>query len=425
MISNASHAVADEVIPQHRVSLQSVSTSLEERPSSLAVDLVQIAASLYAIDRSSARGRGWRRALTANLSVQNLDNWRNLGPKLASALGVLTDDNWTIKFSQGRGLSPEERQPWLFKLDDRGITSLALFSGGLDSFAGAAIWLDRHPDDILGLVSVTSSTVIGKIQKDLVQLLVATYPERVFHLIVPLNLVRAAEVERSQRIRGFVYTAIAAATASCAGVERVLIFENGYGSLNPRLVEHQIGAQATKSTHPYPLEILADIYRQVGLGVRLELPNENQTKAEVLTAMPEELRPGIRITVSCDSFPLRRKGEKQCGYCGSCILRQQSLRSAGLDEYDRDDYLESPWQQTHTEHLLLMAYQARQFIEITSSTTPAEAVRRWPEIGLGEETQHSLRLIERLGLLSRYGLEWQRLVHENPDLAKRVGWRVD
>lgn len=425
MITRAKHRTASDVIPQHRVSLQSVSSSLEDRPSSLAVDLVNIAASLYAIDRSTPRGRGWRRSLAADLPVENLDNWRNLGSELSSALTVLTDDTWTIGFSQGRVQLPEERQAWLFKVDSSQISAVALFSGGLDSFAGAAVWLDRHPNDVLGLVSVTSSTVIGKVQRDLVQLLLNAYPKRVFHLIVPLNLTQAPEVERSQRTRGFVYTAIATATASCAGVQRLLIFENGYGSLNPRLVEHQIGAQATKSMHPFPLGLLAGIYSRAGLGVQIELPNENQTKGELLAATPEELHPGIRMTVSCDGFPLRRKKIKQCGYCGSCVLRQQSLRVAGLEEFDRDDYAESPWRQKRLDHLLLMAYQARQFIEITSSMTTVEAIRRWPEIALGEETQPSLRQMERLCLLQRYGLEWKRLVSTDPNLAKRIGWRVD
>lgn len=389
----------------------------------LAVDLVNIAARLYAIDRSVARGRSWKRSLAANLEVEDFNNWTNLGTELSSVLALLTDDTWEIGFSKGRKQLPEERQPWLFKVGAHEITSVALFSGGLDSFAGAANWLERHPDDVLGLVSVTSSTVIGKVQKDLVRLLSDANPGRVFHLIVPLNLAHARDVERSQRTRGFVYTAIATATAHCAGVARVLIFENGYGSINPRLVDHQCGAQSTKSTHPFAMKLLGDFYQRAGLGVRIELPYEGHTKSELLATIPESLRSAIRLTVSCDGFPLRRKDVKQCGYCGSCVLRQQSLRSAGLEEFDRNDYAESPWLQERSEHLLLMAYQAKQFIE-ASSEMPADAIRHWPEISLGE-AQPSLNQVERLKLLLRYGQEWQCLVDRDPGLAKRIGWRVD
>jgi len=410
------------VIAQHRVTLSEVASALEERPSSLAVDLINLAAQLYAADRSNRRGRFWKRCLRTPVIVSELDAWSRARRYLEEALTKLTDDEWQVSLIQGRQPFPEERQPWLLKSKEHALTSVALFSGGLDSFAGAASWLEDHPAEILGLVSVSSSTVTGRVQKDLVSFLSDSFPDRVYQLRVPLNLIDAPDVERSQRSRGLIYTATATAIANCAGVDRVLVFENGYGAINPRLLQYQEGAQANKSTHPYVLHLLEVAYRMAGLACKIELPHVTETKAELLKRIPDRLRAGIRLSVSCDSFPLRIKESKQCGYCGSCVLRQQAIRVAGLGEFDRIDYLSSPFRESRRlRYLALMAFQAKQLAEWITSDVE-EAAEAWPELAVGLDGQLSLERIEWLNMLHRYGLEWQRIVAEGAALGARLGW---
>jgi hypothetical protein len=410
------------VVAAHRFSLRRIANALEERPSSLAVDLVGVAAQLYAADRSNRRGRSWKRRLRVPVVVSEIEPWSRTRPFLENALTKLTDDEWQIDLSDGRQPLPEEQQPWLLKSKEYELTSVALFSGGLDSFAGAAAWLEEHPEEILGLVSISSSTVTGKVQRDLVEFLRLNFPNRIYHLAVPLKLIRAPNVERSQRTRGLVYTATATAIATCAGVQRVLIFENGYGAINPRLLEYQLGAQATKSTHPYVVHLLEDAYREAGLNCRIELPHVTETKAELLNRVPDRLRSGMRPSVSCDGFPLRIKDSKQCGHCGSCILRQKALRGAGLEAFDRDDYLSSPFRGgQQLRHLSLMAFQAKQLAELTNYDL-TQVAASWPEVVLGLDGQLSLERIEWLQMLHRYGLEWQKIVEGDPVLASRLGW---
>jgi hypothetical protein len=59
------------------------------------------------------------------------------------------------------------------------------------------------------------------------------------------------------------------------------------------------------------------------------------TKGEICRAAAERgLGDDIHEAVSCDSFPLRVSGERQCGRCTSCLLRRQALHGADLGYYD-------------------------------------------------------------------------------------------
>lgn len=409
-----------------RYSLEAVARVLEDIPEPAVIDLVSIAAHVYAADKSHRRGRGWKREIIVPVAVSSRELWRAVEPNLARALHALTDDVWELEFTEGRTALAEEQQARLFVAREQPLEAIALFSGGLDSYAGAARWLQEHPSERLGLLSLCSSTVVTKVQRDLVTRLAKEYPNRVKPLPIPLNLVKAPDVERSQRTRGFLYTAVASAAAHWSEARNVLIFENGYGSLNPRLVDHQHGAQATKSTHPDVLHQFEQAYRLVGLDVRIRLPYGDCTKAELVSALPSHLRDAIRLTVSCDGFPLRTKVAKQCGKCGSCILRQQSLKAAGLDAFDRNDYKERCLDSLiPPAHLLLMAFQAWQLSRIVGLENYAEAVRRWPEIGTGGTGgigEVSFDAIHRVALLRRYGAEWAQIVADDPALGLRLGW---
>lgn len=406
-----------------RYSLDAVARVIEEQPSARVVDLVSVAAHIYAADRSTPRGRDWTRHIQLQLHVSAPRLWMPVQAGLTHALSVLTDDEWDLDFVEGRTALGVEQQAWLALARKQPPTAIALFSGGLDSFAGAARWLEEHPHESLGLLSLCSSTVVAKVQRDLVARLGEAYPGRISALRVPLNLIKAPDVERSQRTRGLLYTAIASAAADWSGAKRVLIFENGYGSLNPRLAEHQRGAQATKSTHPFVLHLLEQAYHALGLQVLIELPYGGYTKAELLTGIPDRLKDAIRLTVSCDGFPQRLKDVKQCGSCGSCILRQQSLKSAGLAMFDRTDYKSPAFEAAPpADHLRLMAFQAWQLMQASVPERYARAAMTWPEIALGAPHQASLDVIARLGVLRRYGLEWARLIANDQLLGDRLGW---
>lgn len=406
-----------------RYSVATVTRVLDQNPSPEIVDLISIAIAAYAADRTCHRGRDWSRHLAVQANVSSCHRWQTVSSGLAEALHTLTDDHWELTFGEGRNPSMEEVQARLFAGLDRPVDAIALFSGGLDSYAGAACWLEEHPAKQLGLLSLSTSTVVTKVQRDLAARLKERFTGRVMWLSVPLSLIKAPDIERSQRTRGFLYTAVAAAVARWAKASEVLVFENGYGSLNPRLVEHQQGAQATKSTHPDVLRMFERTYLLAGFEAPIQLPYGDRTKAELLASIPDDLREAIRLTVSCDGFPLRTKTIKQCGTCGSCILRQQAISVAGLSVFDRTDYKESAFDSPiPSKHLWLMASQAWQFSRGEALADYTEAVRRWPEIDLSGSQGASFDTIGRVDVLRRYGNEWSRMVVANPALGARLGW---
>src|SRR5207302_3810608 len=118
-----------------------------------------------------------------------------------------------------------------------------------------------------------------------------------------------------------------------------------------------------------------------------------------------------------------RKEVKQCGRCGSCILRMQAINYAGLQQFERTDYAESPFDgDDQSDQFQLMAYQARQIMDVMSDGSLAEAARLWPELVLGEEDLLSSDVVKRLGLLHRYAVEWRTLVEGNPALGALLRW---
>ena len=74
----------------------------------LAADLLEIAASIHAIDRLVPRPTGWRRpdgvtwarSLWADIPVREPALWRQQASLLVRLLRWLTDDNWELEFCQ-------------------------------------------------------------------------------------------------------------------------------------------------------------------------------------------------------------------------------------------------------------------------------------------------------------------------------------
>lgn len=71
-----------------------------------------------------------------------------------------------------------------------------------------------------------------------------------------------------------------------------------------------------------------------------------------------------------------------------------------------------------------MTYQAKEFLDFLSPVAPNDAMRRWPEIFLGEGDRLSFDVLQRVNLLCRYAREWQALVAEGYNLCSQLGWRT-
>lgn len=386
-------------------------------------DLVSVALSCYAADRLTRRSVDWSRRLELRIALHHPDTWIDAREGLEAYLGSLTDDHWTFEFVGGRRGRLSEQQATLFPVDLGGSGSVGLFSGGLDSLAGAARWLTDR-DAPLVLLGARSSRVIGRDQHAAAAGLRDAFGDRVIEVGIPLELRQALSRESTQRTRGFLFLSLATAAALTAHAGEVVVFENGYGAHNPRLAENQFGSQATLATHPYLLGLFEQALKALGMAIAVHLPHRWETKAQLLRALPAEFVPLVAATSSCDGYPLRIAGRTHCGRCGSCVLRQQSLVAAGLEAADRDDYVRRPLEHGTEagQATIFMARQAWQFGELARIDAWDEIAWRWPSLTLGlDETSWEQR-VSVLGLMQTFADEWRELVTNRPNLRRHLRW---
>jgi len=146
------------------------------------------------------------------------------------------------------------------------------------------------------------------------------------------------------------------------------------------------------------------------------------TKGELCSSLQEpQLRSLIVLAISCDGFPQRVLGKPQCGLCPSCLLRRQSLYSAGLSEFDmnqgyRCDVFDK-FGGVDSGRLYAfnaMCDQARVIRVCLAAENPWRALcSRYPEllrtaVELREQGHLPDRFAERMvSLYSRYCSEWE------------------
>ncbi|MDD5641665.1 MAG: hypothetical protein PHX53_08455 [Syntrophales bacterium] len=276
----------------------------------------------------------WTREIVLHLPA-NPEGAR-LAPQLAQILNFLTGDNWTIK---------TRKSPLDLKFGGRWDRSwqpqaVALFSGGLDSLAGAIDQLEEG--NRLLLVSHHDYGQLASTQQALAGALASHYgPDRVQHLNFRVQFPEAPEL--TLRSRSLLYLALGVSTAAAFGPDTPLLLpENGWVSLNPPLTLNRLGAYTTRTTHPYFLEQVTRLWGDWGIKHPVINPYQRFTKGEVLgqSRNPELLRQLAGGSTSC-ARPVasrwRRRPAGECGYCYPCLLRRAALHRLGWDR--GDDYL--------------------------------------------------------------------------------------
>lgn len=215
---------------------------------------------------------------------------------------------------------------------------IALFSGGLDSFAGACRQLSDRVDHFHVLVSGSTHHRMTCGQRIQARQLLAGDTRLGEHVVVPYGLKEKEELamESSQRSRGFLHICLGAAAAITLGAHRLHIYENGIGALNLPFDATQAGVETSRAVHPKYLFIMERLLSMVtDAPFQILTPLLFSTKSEILSHPAVQSHAEvIRETFSCDRFPDYRESKPQCGACPSCVLRRMSLEAAGLAAFD-------------------------------------------------------------------------------------------
>jgi hypothetical protein len=119
------------------------------------------------------------------------------------------------------------------------------------------------------------------------------------------------------------------------------VYENGLGAINLPYDQSQIGTDNARAVHPRVLRLVAELLASATQKpFSIVNPCVYLTKSEMLRDPSiREVQEAIPLTFSCDGFPVRAVGKGQCGFCTSCLLRRFSIETAGLEEFDRPEYL--------------------------------------------------------------------------------------
>ena len=327
-----------------------ISRELSSEFDPLSRDLCEIAAYVYLADKAIPRGRheNWIRNLSFVVAVRDCDRWEEVKPILTNAVGFLSGDNVEFRFVRKKGESETrpvvDQHPASPRADS---DCVSLFSGGLDSLAGAVYLIQNGRRPLFA--SHHASPQLKVLQNKLMQAVGREFDRSFEHLKYRVTSHKTStsppykRKESSHRARSFMFLSFAAAAAAVRGLSDIYICENGVMSLNVPISEARKGSRSTRHAHPlflrYFNELISALY-----GRKFSVRNSFAfwTKSEECKLLRStKLLPQIKHTVTCWGYPnltLRYKDSNHCGSCLPCIVRRISLIASGLEKYD-DRYI--------------------------------------------------------------------------------------
>lgn len=225
------------------------------------LDLIDVAAYVYAADQAVARdadggeyGPGWRRNLAFRVPVREPDRWRSepVRGRLVAALSFLSEDEYRFEFEPLVGGPPLRGY-----LDFGGtpfdgvVEDVVMFSGGLDSLAGAVQEAVVSRRKVLLVHHRSTEKLTARHRRLLAGLARHAGAAAPLHVGVRVNKAADLGREHTQRTRSFLFAAVGATFAAMIGRDRVLVFENGVVGLNLPLSAQLVGARASRTARGY------------------------------------------------------------------------------------------------------------------------------------------------------------------------------
>lgn len=319
-------------------------------PDDTNLDFLLIASLCYAIDKTVSRSNAfdfWTRDLEVEFPVSDVDKWEGAAKNFTEAINFLTGDVWSISFRKRKETvfqapPPKRRR----KIKPRLSTTEAVcsFSGGVDSLVGAVNLLTSGDYQGIHLIGHYDAPGAKKAQQLLFERVKAEYPDKAELLQLRVSHNPAKANESTLRSRSLVFIAIGLYAARAAG-ENIPLFmpENGFIALNIPLTPSRGGSCSTRTMHPYFLNKISQVLKDLSIKNEIINPLELKTKGECVSECLNKNLLGsiIEQTVSCSHGTrkqnwIRKTAEvKNCGYCVPCLIRRASLHTSDLDKPQR------------------------------------------------------------------------------------------
>ncbi|MEQ9692625.1 7-cyano-7-deazaguanine synthase [Shimia sp. SDUM112013] len=333
-----------------KVCISHLSAQLVADLSDRTMDLLEVAAVVYGADAAVSRGgtadrqmgAQWHRHFEVEMPVRDLAFWdcTEVVSALEEMLMFLSGDRFVFRFLAKEG--GEAERSLFFKFDEASAwqpTRVLMFSGGLDSFAGALEEIAEQNQRV-ALVSHFSASKIAPVQRNLHKALALKFGEGCCrHISVQVQMVGKGLKDGTHRARSFLFAALGAVTAQAYNLNRVSFYENGIVSLNLSPVGNVLGTRATRTTHPQTLTRFSDFLSLVFKSeTRIDNPFFWRTKREVVETVARlGMTDQIAQTRSCADVHNQTKQHIHCGRCSQCIDRRFAVLAAGLDRFDPEE----------------------------------------------------------------------------------------
>lgn len=314
-------------------------------PSAPASDFLRVAMATYCVDKLLTRrteGDAWTREIQLRLPVWRRADFDSQNETLCRALDFLSGDRWDLRFEDHPDVAPARPGTHV----PAQVDAVSLFSGGLDSLAGAIdqlaagrrVMFVAHFD--AGITPRRQTLLWDQLKIRFgdaalaLRRLVLRPQARPAGLDHPLP---GGEHEKSTRARSLLFIAAGLAVADALDEQLpVVIPENGFVGINVPLIASREGSLSTRTTHPHFLGLIAQVLDGLGLRHELRNPYRLATKGEILAASADRdlLERVAPESLSCShpEAPRHRTGrEGNCGYCWPCLIRRASMHHVGWD----------------------------------------------------------------------------------------------
>lgn len=335
--------------PTFRIATETITARLVKPIDDLLLDLLDVAGSVFAADSSIARGSKthadfgahWRRSLDFTIPVRCPDIWSKpeVADSLKQAAQFLSDDRFEFTFVAGQ---PSGQPQQYLNFDEHGdqtgvIEEVILFSGGLDSLAGAVERLSTGSGRVALVTHVSAQKILSH-QSRLAKALQTRFPGRVLHIPITARRTKSVAKDSNQRSRSLLFAAFGYVIARMLGARNISFYENGIVSQNLPINSQIVGTMATRTTHPLSLlKLNAFLCALDGEPVRIANHFSNLTKTDVVQKIAKHnCADLIKDAISCTSVRSQDIVHTHCGACSQCLDRRFAILAANLQDHEFD-----------------------------------------------------------------------------------------